>query len=104
MANIPLTASSRRDNQRNNNRGKRNGWTAKWSDELRLKDGDTAWVSLTPGDYAAEEGDRSQFLGLPMYKVQYTNKSRAPAPSANAQIVETLESPRLATESPTGSS
>lgn len=74
MANIPLTASSRRDNQRNNNRGKRNGWAAKWSDELRLKDGDTAWISLTPGDYPAEDGDRSQFLGLPMFKVQYTNK------------------------------
>ncbi len=73
MARIPMTASStRRKRQRSTKR--RNGWNAKWSDELKLKEGETAWVMLTPGDYPAEGGDRASWLGLPMYKVQYVNK------------------------------
>lgn len=75
MARIPLTASSsRRKRERGGSRKKRNGWGAKWSDELKIKEGETAWVMLTAGDYPAEGGDRTPYLGVPMYKVQYTNK------------------------------
>lgn len=74
MARIPMTASStRRKRERSTNR-RRNGWNARWSDQLKIKEGETAWIVLTPGDYPAEGGDRSAWLGLPMYKVQYQNQ------------------------------
>lgn len=73
MANsIPLTASTRRKNP--TQRQKRNGWAAKWSDELKLKEGESAWVMLTPGKYPTHEGDVAPYLEVPMFKVQYENR------------------------------
>lgn len=72
-SNIPLTASTRRRNQSRQAK-KTNGWSAKWSDELKLRTGESAWVLLTPGKYPTLSGDSAPFLEVPMYKVQYINK------------------------------
>ena len=74
MARIPMTASSRRPKRGGGGNRNRNGWSAKWSDELKLREGETAWVMLTPGNYRTSTGDQAAWLEVPMYKVQYINK------------------------------
>ena len=70
----PLTASSSR--RRSGGRQRRNGWSAKWSDELKIREGQTAWIQLTPGDYPAIDGGRAHYLGKAMYKVQFERNGR----------------------------
>ena len=75
MAEIPLTGNRRKRRSSGGGQQRRNGWRAKWSDELKLKVGGSTWVMLTVGDYPTVEGSRSPYLEVPMYKVQYTNKT-----------------------------
>lgn len=70
---IPLSANRGRSGGRGGQR--RNGWSCKWSDELKLRDGESAWFQLTPGSYPVHDAPEATapFLGLPMFKLQYTN-------------------------------
>lgn len=70
--NIPLSANR----GRRGGRGKRSGWSCKWSDQLKMKDGESTWIQLTPGNYPVHDapGATAPFLGLAMFKLQYTNE------------------------------
>ena len=70
---IPMSAGRTRRDSKGNPRGKRAGWSAKWSDELKIGKDESAWIQLTPGKYSSEEGVQPYF-SAPMFKLQFNNK------------------------------
>jgi hypothetical protein len=73
--NIPLSANRGRHG---GGRGgqRRSGWACKWSDQLKMGNGESAWIQLTPGAYPVHDqpSTMAPYLGLPMFKIQYTNE------------------------------
>lgn len=67
-----MTANRRRSGQ--GRRPRSNGWSAKWSDELRIRPGEKAWVIITAGDYPLDDGDRASWLEVDMYNIEYQNQ------------------------------
>ena len=72
---IPLSANRGRRGGGNGGRRRRNGWSCKWSDQLKLKKEESAWIQLTKATYRAhgEDGEVS-FYSAPMFKLQYESK------------------------------
>jgi len=67
---IPLSANRSRPGR--GPRRKSNGWTAKWSDELKIDKDETATIQLTRAKYHDGEVDMP-YYAAPLFQVQYQN-------------------------------
>lgn len=70
---IPLSANRGR-NGKGGPRQKKAGWSAKWSDELKIGKEESAWIQITPGKYEGEDGNLQSYYCAPMFKLQFQNK------------------------------
>jgi len=52
-------------------RRKSNGWSAKWSDRVGVKEGQSAWVLLTPGNYLTAEQQPADWYECTRFNVKY---------------------------------
>lgn len=72
---IPLSANRGRRGGNGGGRRRRNGWSCKWSDELKVKKDESAWIQLTKATYRAHgEDGEVPFFSAPMFKLQYPNR------------------------------
>jgi hypothetical protein len=73
---IPMSASRPRADRGGRRKGA--GWSAKWSDELKIANDETVAIQLTPAKYLSSDsnGDvETSFFSAPMFQLQFQNKN-----------------------------